>query len=134
MENFGLLLLRLMAGAGMLVLHGLPKIEKYSEYVTQFPDPFGVGPAMSLNLAIFAEVVCAALVALGLFSRLALIPLMVTMAVAFFIIHGADPMQKKELALFYLVVYGALFGTGPGTISFQNIFKISAGRFSWLLK
>lgn len=82
-----------------------------------FQDPFGVGGTISLGLAIFAEVFCAILVVLGLWTRLALIPLIATMAVAFFIIHSGDPFIKKELSLLYLIGFSALFAGGPGLYS-----------------
>ena len=130
----GILLLRLLAGGTMLIQHGWPKLMNYSQVVGQFPDPLGFGSNLSLSLAIFAEFVCAGLVVLGLFSRLALLPLIVTMAVAFFVIHGADPWQKKELAFLYLGMYASLFLSGSGDYSLQSLFKISAGRFGFLLK
>lgn len=117
-----------------MMSHGWAKLMNYSHLATQFADPFGFGVEPSLILAIFAELVCAALVVLGLFTRLALIPLMITMATAFFIIHGADPFQKKELALMFLGIFVTLFISGPGRYSVQEFFKISAGRLAWLLK
>lgn len=134
MANIGLLLLRLVFGGTMLLVHGLPKFNNFATYATQFPDPLGVGSSVSLTLCIFAELICSAFVVLGLFSRMALIPLMFTMGVAFFVIHGMDPFEKKEIALLFLSAYGTLFLTGPGEYSLQHIFKISAGRFSWFLK
>lgn len=132
--DLGLLLLRLVSGGTMLWQHGLKKMTNFSQYSTQFPDPFEVGQAASLGLVVFAEFFCAGLLILGLFSRLALMPLIITMAVAFFIIHGDDPFEKKELALLYLGIFSALFLTGSGRYSMQEFFKISAGRFSWFLK
>jgi len=132
--DVGLLLLRLVGGGVMLWAHGLPKLLNYAQYVQQFPDPLGVGASLSLGLTIFAEVVCAAFVALGLFTRLTLIPLIITMLVAAFIVHAADPFQKKEMAILFLTMYAAIFVSGPGQYSLQNMFKISAGRFNWLLK
>lgn len=132
MNDLGLLLLRISAG-GFMITHGWAKVTNYAAYSTQFADPIGLGQQMSLNLAIFAEVGCAMLLVIGLFSRLALIPLMVTMSVAAFVAHAADPFQKKELALLYLVMYVVLFLMGPGKYSAQQMFRISAGRLSWLL-
>ena len=133
MENIGLLVLRLFSG-GLMMTHGFQKFQDYATYVEKFADPIGLGPELSLQLAIFAELVCAAFLLVGLFSRLSLIPLIITMMVAAFIAHAGDPLQKKELALMYLGCYLTLFMTGPGKISVQSMFKISAGRFEWLLK
>jgi putative oxidoreductase len=82
---------------------------------------------------IFAELICAVLVALGLFTRMATVPLIITMAVAFFVAHGADPFAKKELAFLYMTGFLGLFFTGPGDFSVQRFFKITAGRWTWLL-
>ena len=73
--------------------HGLDKFSNFSTYVMQFPPMFGMSPSMALSMAIFAELICAALVVLGLFTRLALIPLIITMSVAFFMVHAMDPFQ-----------------------------------------
>ena len=117
--DLGLLLLRLASG-GLMMVHGAQKASQWSTMSEGFPDPFGVGHAASLALAIFAELFCALLVVLGAFTRLALVPLMTTMVVAAFIIHGADPWAKKELAIFYLSVYVALFFAGPGRYSVDH--------------
>lgn len=132
--DLGLLILRVATGSIMLTQHGLMKVTNFHQLATQFPDPFGFGSKVSLSLVIFAEVFCSGLLVLGLFTRMALIPLITTMAVAFFIIHGADPFLKRELSLVFMLIFSSLFVMGPGQFSVQETFKISAGRFSWLLK
>lgn len=112
----GLLILRLISGAAMLT-HGYPKLQKILNGNLQFGDPLGVGPEISLILTVFAEVICSVLVIIGLTTRLATIPLIIAMGVAFFIVHGADPFKVKELALIYLSIFTALFFTGPGKFS-----------------
>lgn len=106
----------------MLIGHGWGKLASFGDRMGGFPDPLGIGSAASLGGAVFAEVVCAALVTIGLFTRAALIPLIFTMAVAAFMIHADHPFfntdgPSKELALVYLVSYVVLFLTGPGKYS-----------------
>jgi putative oxidoreductase len=43
------------------------------------------------------------------------------MAVAAFIAHGDDPFSRKELALFYMVVYVVLLLTGSGKYSADSL-------------
>ena len=119
--DLGLLVLRLYAGVTMLVAHGWGKLSAFSERADGFPDPFGVGGPVSLGLAVFAEVVCAALVAVGFLTRFAALPLVVTMIVAGFVVHGDDPFAKKELALSYLAMYLAILGTGAGRLSVDGM-------------
>ncbi|MCB0644310.1 MAG: DoxX family protein [Phaeodactylibacter sp.] len=116
--DIGLLLLRFVFGFLMIYNHGWPKLEKYLYGdPTQFADPLGFGKEYSLLLAIFAEFVCSVLLILGLFSRWALFFLAFTMAVAVFIVHGADPLLEQELALLYLAGYIFLWLSGPGKYS-----------------
>lgn len=116
--DWALLLLRLMFGLGMLYSHGLRKMDRlFSGEEIKFANPFGLGEEVSLALAVFAEVLCAALLALGLFTRLATIPLIITMLVAVFIAHAGEPFKEMEMGLLYLVSYVAILLTGPGWYS-----------------
>ena len=119
--NIGILLSRVAGGAFMLT-HGMPKLEKLmAGGDIQFADPMGIGMHASLLLAVLTEVVCALLLIFGLGTRLALVGLIATMAVAAFVFHGADPFEKKEKALLYLVLYGFLFFTGSGKYSLDYL-------------
>lgn len=115
--SLALLLLRVGISAFMLT-HGLAKLGKFSQPgPVEFGDPLHVGPTASLGLAVFAEVVCSVLLILGLATRLATIPLIITMVVAVLVVHQADSFGDKELALLYLLAYVVLFLTGPGKYS-----------------
>ena len=85
-----LLFLRLFIG-GMMLSHGWAKLASFSTLSATFPDPLGVGSTLSLLLILFAEVGCSCLLIFGLMTRLAALPLMFGMLMAFFVIHGADP-------------------------------------------
>ncbi|MFQ5628518.1 MAG: DoxX family protein [bacterium] len=89
----------------------------FSARAAEFSDPLGVGSPVSLALAVFAEFFCSLGLIFGITTRLVLIPLMVTMLVAVFIIHISDPFARMEKALIYLTVYTAIMITGPGKYS-----------------
>lgn len=111
-----LLLLR-VAIAGIMLTHGIPKLQSILAGNWEFGDPLGLGSELSLGLTVFAEVGCSVLLLIGLFTRFATLPLLFTMLVAIFIVHGADELGKKELPLLYALVYATLFFTGPGKYS-----------------
>lgn len=121
--DLGLLIGRVSFAAMMLLAHGLPKLQKYSAISDKFPDPLGVGSPLSLSLAIFSELFCSALVILGLGTRLAATQLIITMAVAAFLVHSGDPFfaapgqKSKEFALMYLTAFMVIFLAGPGRYS-----------------
>lgn len=117
-QDWALLLLRLVFGGAMLGAHGWGKLLRlFSGNEISFSDPFGIGPTASLALAVFAEVVCSALLVLGLFTRQAVLPLIVTMLVAFLYVHLDDPFTKMEKSVLYLTGYLVLWAFGPGWYS-----------------
>lgn len=120
--DIALLILRLGVG-GLMLTHGIPKlINLFDNNPIRFADPLGIGVEGSLALAVFSEVICSVLIIIGLGTRLAVIPLFFTMFVAFFVVQGADPFKTKELAMFFMIVYLALFLTGSGKYSLDQYF------------
>lgn len=113
-----LLLLRLAFGLSMAYAHGWPKLNRLlSGEEIKFMDFMGMGPEISLGLAVFAELACALLLAVGLFTRWAALPLIFTMLVAIFVAHSGDPFSEIETALLYLIAFVSLSLAGPGWYS-----------------
>lgn len=119
--DLSLLLLRVAAG-GFMLTHGYMKMMKLLAGTFDFSDPIGLGPGLSLVLVVFSEILCASFILLGIFSRLAAIPLIVTMIVAVFIVHIDHGFNKQELGLFYLISYCIILLLGSGRYSLQNLF------------
>ena len=118
-----LLLLAARIIFGLLLLsHGIQKWTNFQEMSSVFPDPLGVGSSVSLGLAIFAELACSLGFIFGVLYRLALIPMIFTMLMAFFVIHGGDPFAVKELAFVYLVIFVLMLIAGPGKFAIDSIF------------
>lgn len=117
----GLLALRVAAGGGMLWQHGWPKLAHFAERMDHFADPIGLGPMVSLGLITAAETICAGLVALGLWTRITTVPLIVGMGVAAFIANGDKPFADQELAVVYLAAFSCIFLTGSGRFSLDRL-------------
>ncbi|MDO6471790.1 DoxX family protein [Maribacter sp. 1_MG-2023] len=113
LKDIGLAFFRIAISA-MMLTHGLPKFQKLISGDFKFADPFGIGETPSLFLAVIGEFICPILIIIGFKSRLAAIPVAITMAVAAFITHGADDFSTKEKALFYLVAFVTISLLGPG--------------------
>lgn len=119
-HNMALLLLRL--GFGILMAnHGYDKLIHFSDYQPQFMNFMGIGKPLSLSLTIFAELFCSFFLIIGLFTRLATIPLIIVTLVIIFKASNADFFGKAELATLYLTVYLALLFTGAGKWSVDNM-------------
>ena len=118
--NWILLVIRLIFGT-LLLVHGIQKVVSYHTLSTTFADPIGLGSQLSLNLAIFAELICSLGIIFGFLFRLSLIPVIVTMFVAaFFALKGA-PWVQRELPLSYLLVMLLLMVSGPGRYSLDTL-------------
>ncbi len=111
----------------------------------QFGDPIGLGPTPSLALVTLSEFVCAVLIVAGLTTRLAAIRPVVSMSVAAFVVHAANPWTmetaakaffsgastswlSKEPALLYLIPVLALLFTGGGRFSLDALIASRRSR------
>lgn len=121
LPDTALLGLRVFAGMAMLSAHGWGKwLRLTSGEEISFADPFHVGAATSLALAVFAEVLCSILLALGLFHRAAAFFLAFTMGTVVFLVKAGDPFLENEKAFLYLAVFLFLMVSGPGRLSLDH--------------
>jgi len=119
-RDIGLLLLRVSSGLLMFFINGLPKIESFDKRLHSFADPFGFGMETTFIFAVVSEGICTLLVALGLYTRIAVVPIMITMATAALVIHADDPWGRKELPLLFFFVFTTILITGPGKYSLDQ--------------
>ena len=134
--SLGLLVGRVSLGAYMIA-HGLTKwggsgpTEQFVGYTASLGFP---APTLFAWNAILAEVGLSLLLVLGLFTRPALLGLILTMGVAAFVAHGPDPWMaapreaSKEMAMLYMFGYLMLLGTGPGRFSVDRLLSRRARR------
>src|SRR4030043_272077 len=95
-NDLAIFMFRVIFGV-MLMTHGYHKLITFNEILPNFPDLIGIGSKLSLILVIFAEFFCALFVAIGLLTRLSLIPIVIAMSVASFVAHANDAFSAKEL-------------------------------------
>ena len=110
------MILRIFAAFFMIYGHGYGKVASVLQGNFEFLDPIGIGPAASLILAAFAEGICAFLILIGFWTRLASLFLTINMAVAVFFVHlpAGDWFGDMELPVIYLVIFIVIFLLGPG--------------------
>ncbi len=127
-----LLLVRVVAGVAM-ILHGWPKIQKPMVWMNSMPDP---PPGFLQALAAIFEVGGGALLALGLFTRVAALAIAAIMMAALALVHipKGDPFVSPggascEPASVYLVVMLLIAAGGAGAYSLDAIlFKRRSGE------
>lgn len=121
-SDWSLLILRI-GFAGMMLTHGIPKINMLFESPIKFADPIGLGETTTLVLTIIGEVIAPVLILIGFKTKLASIPAIITMVVAAFVVHANDPIDVKEKALLYLIAFIAIFLQGAGKYSVDGYKK-----------
>lgn len=114
--NVAALLLRIVFG-GMFVHYGYGKLVNYDAILPVFGDIIGIGSQLSFNLVIFAELFCGLFILLGFVTRFSVIPVFITMIVAYFVAHANDPFDAKQIAFVYLVLCPVVFVLGSGKYS-----------------
>lgn len=124
LEDIGKLALRLFFGLSLAINHGWYTLQGAFSGASDFPDPLGLGPETTMFLAGTTEFVFVLFVIVGLFTRVALVPILLNFMVAFFIFHAGDPFGRKELAYLYLAAMIVIMLLGPGRYSLDYlIFK-----------
>ena len=111
--HIGLFLLRFTFSA-MMLFHGIPKLLNLIQGTLMKSDPISIGVLATTILVVIAEAICPMLIIIGYKTRLASIPVIITMGVAAFIVHGGDPIGVKEKALLFLFAFVAIALLGAG--------------------
>jgi putative oxidoreductase len=117
--DWALLALRIFVGIGMLTRFS--KINDVTFWQNRIYE-FLWNRSKNLSyISSFGRSSLFTFVLMGLFTRFTVIPLIVTMLVAVFIVHGNDAFAKQEMALLYLFHYILIFVAGPGSISIDRM-------------
>ena len=120
-KGISLLILAFRIFLGVMIFnHGLSKLYNFEQLSFTFPDVFCLGSYTSLMLVIFIEFCCSLFLMFGLLVRITVIPLMISLAVAFFDVHNAQ-LPEGELSLVYLVLVVLLYFMGPGRYSLDYL-------------
>lgn len=81
----------------------------------------GLGPVISLALAVFAEFFCGIFLVMGLFTRIASFFLIVLGTVAIIKVHHGDIFSDGESMALFLSGFLSIILLGPGKISLDGI-------------
>jgi putative oxidoreductase len=118
--NGAVLLLRLIFG-GLFMRYGYMKFENFDQITTMFPDYLGIGAKGNLALVVFAELVCGFFVLIGFLTRFSVIPVFITMVVAYFAAHAKDAFDQKAIVLLLMILSVVIFILGSGKYSVDKL-------------
>jgi putative oxidoreductase len=115
-----MLVLRLGLGV-LMMMHGYDKLVHFAKYQNEFMNFLGIGKNISLALVVFAEFFCSVFLILGLFTRLAAIPLIIVASVIVFKVFHGNVFGDGEHGALYLIGYIVLLLVGPGRASVDSM-------------
>jgi putative oxidoreductase len=73
--------------------------------------------ALNSAVARFADTVAPLLVALGLGTRLAVLPVIGVTAIGYFVVHRAHSPEVRDVPYMYTLTFLLVLALGPGTLS-----------------
>jgi putative oxidoreductase len=118
--NIALLILRVWLGISLFVDHGIEKLN-FAQMQQHFPDPLHIGVVPGLLFAFVTDVICSILIALGLFTRIAALLVVINLFIAFVFFHKLDLTDSfGQVAYIYLGAYLTILVAGPGKYSIDN--------------
>lgn len=123
---WGLLFMRVSTAIMVLLVHGLPKLQNWNLELHRIEDPLGLGPTLTLSLAVFAEVLCPVLLILGVYARLACLPMLVVLHISLLLVHPDWTLEQGQFAWLLTILFTGLAITGPGPYALRspNPFKL----------
>ncbi len=119
-SDWALLWLRVAGSLLLLQVHGLPKLLHFTEQLSLIEDPWQLGAKLTLSLAIFAEVLCPLPIILGIFTRLACLPILAVLLVALVFVHPEWSLAEGQFAWLLALVFSTVLIGGPGRIALSR--------------
>jgi putative oxidoreductase len=115
--HWSLLIFRVLISLELMIAHGLKKIGMGGEQVESIPNPLQLPFVFNQVFAISANLFFPVLIIIGLFTRLAILPILIVTLVGYFVVHWNDLPLEKDMPFMYSVAFLLLFVLGPGKYS-----------------
>ena len=119
--DFCLLFFRIAISTELIIVHGLKKIG-IGSIAEVVPNPFGIPERINEVFAIAANIFFPQLVIMGLFTRLATLPILAVTLTGYFVVHGGDPLPERDIPFMFSLGYLMIAFAGPGKYSLDHYF------------
>ena len=116
-----MLLFRFAISLELMIAHGLKKIGIGVAKAEKIPNPLHIPDVLNQYFAIASNIFFPVLVMIGLFTRLAVLPILTVTLVGYFFVHWNDSLLEKDMPFMYTVAYLLLLAIGPGRYSVDSI-------------
>ena len=115
--NFSMLVFRVVLSLELMVVHGFKKIGIHVAEAEKVPNPLHLPEVINNAFAISANLIFPVLVILGLFTRIAILPILAVTLTGYFVLHWNDALLIKDTPFMYSLSYLLIMVLGPGRYS-----------------
>ncbi|AZA62969.1 DoxX family protein [Chryseobacterium indoltheticum] len=121
--HLALFVFRTALSLELIVAHGLKKLGVGVAEAEQVPNPLHLPEAFNGLFADAANLVFPVFVIFGLFTRVAVLPILAVTLTGYFILHWNDALLIKDTPFMYSLCYLFLFFVGPGKYSIDQYLR-----------
>jgi putative oxidoreductase len=118
--NSAMLFFRVAISLEMIFVHGFKKLGIGVAEAEKVPNPLHMPEVFNYAFAVSANIFFPFLVLIGLFTRLATLPILAVTLTGYFILHWNDAALMRDTPFNYSVIYLFLLFMGPGKYSIDN--------------
>jgi len=119
-NNRGIFIFRLLVSGELIIVHGLKKIGVGIAQAEVVPNPFGLPEIVNQIFATGANLVCPLFIIVGLFTRLATLPILAVTLTGYFVVHGNDSLIERDIPFMFSVAFLFILAVGPGSYSLDD--------------
>lgn len=117
LNNIAVLIFRVLLMLELFRVHGMKKFRVQNGEKEHVPNPLGLPDKLNGLVATFSDTVVPFLVAIGVGTRLFLLPSIGVTAIGYFVVHRKDAIEVKDVPYMYTLAMLFLWAIGPGTFS-----------------
>lgn len=118
--HVALFIFRIALSLELIIAHGLKKLGVGVAEAEQIPNPLNLPEAFNNLFADAANLVFPVFVIIGLFTRVAVLPILAVTLTGYFILHWNDALLIKDTPFMYSLCYLFLLFVGSGKYSIDN--------------
>ncbi|MCS4300904.1 DoxX family protein [Chryseobacterium sp. BIGb0232] len=121
--HIALFIFRIALSLELIIAHGLKKLGVGVSEAEKVPNPLNFPEVFNSLFADAANLVLPVFVIFGLFTRIAVLPILAVTLTGYFILHWNDTLLIKDTPFMYSLCYLFLLFVGSGKYSIDNYLR-----------
>lgn len=118
--HLSVLVFRVAVSVELILAHGLKKLGVGVAAAEDVPNPLHLPHVLNEGFAIAGNIIFPVFVIVGLFTRLAILPILAITLTGYFVVHLHDSILEKDTPFMYSVVFLFILFIGPGKYSIDS--------------